>query len=152
VIELPDAQATQTLGSHLGRALGQLDAGLVIALQGKLGVGKTALVRATLAALGHDGIVVSPTYTLLESYPLGRRRLHHLDLYRLATAEELEYVGLRDLAAGDDWFMIEWPAHGRGHLPAFDLTIELHYAGAARRARLHPYSQLGRTIVDTINI
>lgn len=152
MIHLPDAHATEVLGSRLAGALKTRDQGLVIALEGELGAGKTTLARATITALGYGGVVVSPTYTLLESYPVAGRHLHHLDLYRLADAEELEFIGLRELNPDRDWLMVEWPERGRGHLPDVDLTLVLRYAGAARECLLRPQSEVGRAFVRALQL
>lgn len=146
MIHLPDAQATQALGGRLAQALLRRDGGLVITLAGELGAGKTALARSIVLALGYAGVVVSPTYTLLESYAVAGRHVHHLDLYRLADPEELEFVGLRELDAARDWFLVEWPEHGAGHLLPVDLHIVLQHAGAARNVALQPVSSAGRAV------
>lgn len=107
----------------------------IIYLAGELGAGKTTLVREILQALGHQGAVKSPTYTLYETYHLtvsvvaGRERLvaHHFDLYRLNDPDELEYIGLRDLLDAD-LIMIEWPDRGGEQLPEATLAIEICYA------------------------
>lgn len=146
MIHLPHAQATEQFGRRLAQALKGRDHGLVVTLEGELGAGKTALARATITALGHKGVVVSPTYTLLESYAVAGRHLHHLDLYRLADPEELEFVGLRDLDGTQDWFLVEWPDHGVGYLPAVDLRVILRHAGAAREVRLQAVSAAGGAV------
>lgn len=152
MIPLPDAAATDVFGARLASTLQALDRGLMIGLEGELGAGKTALARATLIALGHTGVVVSPTYTLLESYAVAGRWLHHLDLYRLADPEELEFIGLRELDAQRDWFMIEWPVRGAGHLPALDLNLVLRYAGSGRQAQLQPQSVAGSAFIRALPI
>lgn len=150
MIPLPNAAATDAFGERLAVALAALNSGLVIAFEGELGAGKTALTRATLHALGYDGIVVSPTYTLLESYAVADRHLHHLDLYRLADPEELEFIGLRELEVSRDWFMVEWPDRGGGHLPIVDLQLVLRYAGDGREVRLQPRTEAGTAFVTAL--
>lgn len=97
-------------------------------LEGGLGAGKTTFVRAFLRALGVQGTVRSPTYTLIEPYDLSAafagRRVLHLDLYRLAAPEELDDLGLRD-EFEQALILIEWPERGAGELPLPDLTLSL---------------------------
>ena len=110
----------------LGRQLaGLLRPPLIVYLEGDLGTGKTTLTRGILRGLGHNGTVRSPTFTLLEPYDLGRWRLFHLDLYRLADPEELHYLGLRGLLDQDSVLIVEWPQRGGLALPPADLEIRL---------------------------
>ncbi len=152
MIHLADEQATQRLGARLAHELRGLDCGLVIALEGELGAGKTALARAIITALGHTGAVVSPSYTLIEPYEVAGRWLHHLDLYRLSEPEELEYIGLREIDTSRDWVLIEWAENGRGFLPPVDLTIGMAYAGRAREARLAAHTAVGEALMDALEI
>lgn len=130
---LPRPQATAALGAQIAAILPR---SCYINLTGELGAGKTTLVRGLLRALGHAGPVRSPTFTLIEPYQVGECCLYHLDLYRLADPEELEYIGLRDLLREPAILLIEWPERGAGALPAPDLVIALRVAGTARAAEL----------------
>ena len=137
---LPDEAATQALGAalaHTAPAAGWM------ALHGDLGAGKTTLVRAFLRALGYSGRVVSPTYTLVESYDIGARRIAHYDLYRLNDPEELEWMGAREDFGGDTLCLVEWPERGAGMLPPPDLAIHLLHEGESRRAELQAQSIVG---------
>lgn len=130
-MDLPNEAATQRLGERLAGVLrGQSG---VIYLQGGLGAGKTTLVRALLKALGVEGRVVSPTYTLVEPYNAGPQLILHMDLYRLTDPEELEYLGIRDMDGARHLLLVEWPAQGRGMLPAADMVLHLDDAAAGRR-------------------
>ncbi|TYT25163.1 tRNA (adenosine(37)-N6)-threonylcarbamoyltransferase complex ATPase subunit type 1 TsaE [Luteimonas viscosa] len=129
---LEDETATRALGARLARtAPGQS----VVYLHGDLGAGKSTLARAWLRELGVTGTVRSPTYTLVERYPLatGGEALH-LDLYRIGDAGELEFLGLDD-ARGALW-LVEWPDRGAAALPPADLHVRLALDGEGRSAVL----------------
>jgi len=123
--------------------------GCVVYLHGELGAGKTTLVRGVLRALGHDGRVKSPTYTLIESYPVpqAEHELHHLDLYRLEKPEEVVGLALRDLPP-EDWLLIEWPEKGTGALPPADVVAYLEHAGTGRVVSFEALTAVGRVVVD----
>ncbi len=138
-LSLPDADATETLGRVLAGARPQ---SAVVFLHGDLGAGKSTLARALLRALGVEGAIRSPTYTLVERYPLapGGEALH-LDLYRIGDAGELEFLGLGDADA--TLWLVEWPERGRGGLPPADLHVHLALEGQGRRAELQADTEAG---------
>lgn len=137
---LPDAEATATMGAQLAASA---PTHAVVYLQGPLGAGKSSLARAWLQALGVEGAIKSPTYTLVERYPLARGEAAHLDLYRLAAASELDFLGLDDLAAEATLWLIEWPERGEGSLPAPDLRLVLAMDGAGRHLRASAHTAAG---------
>ena len=141
VLRLPDPAATQALGARLAASLG--DAGVVY-LRGDLGAGKSALARAMLLALGARGPIKSPTYTLVERHRLARGEAAHLDLYRIAHAAELEFLGLQEALPELRLVLVEWPERGGGALPPADLIIDLAVAGEGRQARLDAGSPVGK--------
>ena len=123
---LADEAATSALGAALAHALPrQPTAALVLALEGELGAGKTTLARGLLRALGAQGAVKSPSYTLVEPYELPPWQVLHLDLYRVADAGELELLGLRESLQPGSLWLVEWPERGAGHLPPADLRLRL---------------------------
>lgn len=144
IIALPDEAATVALGARVAAAL---DGALVLYLDGDLGVGKTCFARALLRALGVDGRVKSPTYSLLESYALAHGRAWHLDLYRIADPGELEWLGLDALAEPGTLVLVEWPQHGAGSLPPADLVLHLAHAGEGRSARFEACSARGVAVL-----
>ena len=113
-------------------------------LRGELGAGKTTLAQGFLRACGIDGAVRSPTYMVLQVYPLERQTVVHLDLYRLRGPEELEPLGLTEWAFPGCLWLIEWPQRGAGGLPPADLVVDLTLTAAGHEAQLSAGSALGR--------
>ncbi|MBK1693983.1 tRNA (adenosine(37)-N6)-threonylcarbamoyltransferase complex ATPase subunit type 1 TsaE [Chromatium weissei] len=146
-IELTNTEAQSEFGAQLAALLPPR---CVLYLEGDLGTGKTTLARSILRQLGHQGAVRSPTYTLLEAYQVAGRTVYHLDLYRLNDAEELEYLGLRDLLDEAALWLIEWPERGAAQLPAADLTIQIKHLAVGRRLQLHGHTPLGAALVATL--
>jgi tRNA threonylcarbamoyladenosine biosynthesis protein TsaE len=96
---------TESLGETWGRAVKD---GLVIALSGDLGAGKTQLVKGLARGLGITARVHSPTFSLVNIYTGGRLNLFHLDLYRLETKEQILSAGLEEYLKPDGVAVIEW--------------------------------------------
>ncbi|MCY4011851.1 MAG: tRNA (adenosine(37)-N6)-threonylcarbamoyltransferase complex ATPase subunit type 1 TsaE [Gammaproteobacteria bacterium] len=137
---LEDEDATLALGAKL--AVSGLASELVF-LHGDLGAGKTTLVRGFLRALGHDGAVKSPTYTLLETYELPPRsasdastglHIYHFDFYRIVDPRELGYMGIDELVGAPAVKLVEWPSHAGDRLPKPDIEVRLKVTGAHRCA------------------
>ena len=97
--------------------------GSIIYLQGELGAGKTTLTRGFLRALGYQGTVKSPTYTLVESYQFDALHVYHIDLYRLEKATAVHDIGLSDYLTKDSICLIEWPEKAEQLLPKADLRV-----------------------------
>ena len=98
-------EETESLGEQLGRVARH---GLVIALTGELGAGKTQLVKGIARGLGSAARVHSPTFTLVNEYGDGRLKLFHLDLYRLETPGQILAAGLEEFFQPDGVAVIEW--------------------------------------------
>ena len=131
---ISSASAEETFA--LGRVLGEaLEEGDVVALVGELGAGKTCLTQGIACGLGvpDDYAVASPTFTLINEYPGRRALLYHLDVYRLAGAQDLEDMGYEDYFYGKGVSVIEWSDKVREILPENALTVHMQYVDEARR-------------------
>ncbi len=126
---LADEQATQEFGQLLA---GRVRDGDVVTLSGPLGVGKTALARAMLKALGHAGEVPSPTFAIVQPYEELALPVWHVDLYRIEEAAEIEELGLDANEQG--LLIVEWPERaGPGAFPgALQLVMDFAEGGARR--------------------
>lgn len=126
---LADERSTEALGERLA---GLLRPGDAIALSGPLGVGKTALARAILAALGHGGEVPSPTFAIVQPYEELRPPVWHVDLYRIEDPEEMDELGLD--SAFEAVLLVEWPERAGANAWPEALRLTLDFAqGGARR-------------------
>lgn len=118
---------------ELGRTIAAMvRRGDMICLSGPLGVGKTALARAILAALGHRGEVPSPTFAIVQPYEVLDPPTWHVDLYRIEDEGELDELGLDEAEQG--LLLVEWPERaGDGAFPgALRLNLEFAEGGARR--------------------
>jgi tRNA threonylcarbamoyladenosine biosynthesis protein TsaE len=146
---LADELATIALGKQLADIVKiELKQGIIVFLNGDLGAGKTTLTRGFVQGMGHVGNVKSPTYTLVEPYDLQDWQVYHFDLYRLADAEELEYMGIRDYFSNHCCSFIEWPEKGQGMLPKADMTIDLAYLDEQRQVSLQANTPLGELLLS----
>lgn len=139
-IVLPDERSVSEL-AH--RFLGNLRAPLVFYLRGDLGAGKTTFARALIQALGYRGRVKSPSYGLLESYAAGGFNVLHLDLYRIESPGELDYLAIRDLFDRNSLLLVEWPEKGSGFLPEADLELHFMETGGQRIVEFKTSSESG---------
>lgn len=147
-LQLPDEASVEHLAGAFARCLRPP---LAVWLRGDLGAGKTTFARAYVHALGFKGYVKSPSYGLLETYPLETQTVLHLDLYRIEDPEELEYLALRDLFDQRTVLLVEWPDRGRGHLPEPDLVLDFGESNEVRFIKCRPLSKAGQALAERVS-
>lgn len=134
-----EEEALRRWGRELGRAAtapGE-GPGVLVALTGPLGAGKTTLVRAACRGAGVEGPVRSPTFTLHNHHrPPDRRPLHHVDLYRVEGPESLDELGWDDLLAAEGAVFVEWAERAGDRLPADRWDLRLGFTGDPDRRRV----------------
>jgi len=145
---LPDETASIRLGEDLALALRPGD---VVALHGDLGAGKSTLARAIIRAIAANPEleVPSPTFTLVQSYPL-RIPVHHFDLYRLSGPEELEELGLSD-ALADGIVLVEWPERAPGAFLTA-IKVKLSEQGEGRQLEIEAPAIAAERIAHSFDI
>jgi tRNA threonylcarbamoyladenosine biosynthesis protein TsaE len=125
---LEDEEATVRLGAALANAA---RGGDVITLSGPLGVGKTALARGFISALGHEGDVPSPSFAIVQPYEQLDPPVWHVDLYRIEEPGEVEELGLD--SAVDAVLIVEWPDRARAAAWHGALALSLDFGGEGER-------------------
>lgn len=128
--ESASAAETEAVGAGLA---GRLHAGVVVVVSGELGAGKTTLIRGACRALGVEGPVTSPTFTIGQRYS-GRLPISHLDLYRLGSLSVEDPALLDDYLGADAVAFLEWPAVAEPELGGREvLEVRLTHLGSDRR-------------------
>jgi tRNA threonylcarbamoyladenosine biosynthesis protein TsaE len=126
VLRAPTAEDTRAIGAALAPLLRPADA---IALTGELGAGKTTLVRGLAGALGYEGPVASPTFTLVREYRAPGLTLLHADVYRLDRVQEVVDLELAEMLGEDGVLVVEWGDAVESLLPEDHLVVELTVPG-----------------------
>jgi tRNA threonylcarbamoyladenosine biosynthesis protein TsaE len=107
--------------------------GDVVLLEGEMGAGKTTFVRGAARALGFEGPVTSPTFTIGRRYEGGRLPISHLDLHRLSGLADEDPALLDDYLTPDAITFVEWPAIAEPQLERIAARVLLEHAGGDRR-------------------
>ncbi len=124
------AAETEAIGAKLAARLKEGD---VVLVSGELGSGKTTLIRGACRALGFDGPVTSPTFTLGQRYR-GRLLISHLDLFRLETLQGEDPGLTEDYLSPDAVAFVEWPDVAEPALDNVTMRIRIDHRGGDRRA------------------
>jgi tRNA threonylcarbamoyladenosine biosynthesis protein TsaE len=143
---------TEALGETWGRSA---DTGLVIALCGDLGAGKTQLVKGLARGLGIPERPHSPTFALINIYSGGRLGLFHLDLYRLESRAQFIAAGLEEYLSPAGVAVIEWAERWFGTIESQRLEVRgqsserataRHHPGTLRWVQIETLSETERRI------
>ena len=145
---LADAAATLSAGERVAAAL---RGGVVVALSGELGAGKTTLVRGMLRGLGWRGPVKSPSYALVEHYLVSSLYFYHFDFYRFGDPDEWRFTGFAEYFRPDSICVIEWPERIGPWLPEIDFAVRLDYADQGRYLTLNAQSVAGKACLDAFS-
>jgi tRNA threonylcarbamoyladenosine biosynthesis protein TsaE len=138
IVETASATETEALGARLAA---DLRPGDVVVVSGDLGAGKTTLIRGACRALGVEGPVTSPTFTIGQRYR-GQHPIAHLDLYRLGGLEQEELALLADYLDAESIAFVEWPAVAEPELVgrvALEIRMS-HGGGDSRRVEIRSAS------------
>ena len=144
-LRLADTESTESLGRLLAITR---PSQAVVHLQGDLGAGKSTLARALLRELGVQGAIRSPTYTLVERYPIPGGEAWHLDLYRIGDTGELDFLGLDDASA--TLWLVEWPEKVGQALPPADIRLQLAHDRQGRTVQLQAGSPAGEQWMEAL--
>ena len=124
---------TESDTQALAQQLAEMNLSGSVWLSGDLGAGKTTLTRYWLQAMGHNGVVKSPTFTLVEPYQIAQsvgnvKPVYHADLYRLQDPEELELMGFYEYFDEPNVLVIiEWASRAESYLPKPNVLIEIKH-------------------------
>ena len=121
-IETNSAEETFRAGKQLGE---KAYPGMVLCLDGDLGVGKTVFTQGFAKGLGIREPVNSPTFTIIQEYEVGRLPLYHFDVYRIEDVEEMEEIGYEDYFYGEGVCLIEWAKLIEEIIPEHHIQVEI---------------------------
>ncbi len=147
---LPDLEATLAMGALLGSAAQE---GMVFAVLGDLGAGKTSLAQGMARGLGvpESAYVNSPTFTLHQRHH-GRCQFHHIDLYRLCSPDEIVNLGLRELVGVVGVSYIEWPIRAPDLLPEETVWLKLSFHEGGRALEFAYAGEKAKRYIETVCI
>lgn len=146
-MHLADEAATCAFGARLAQVIAP---GLSLYLHGDLGSGKTTLARGLLRGLGYTGRVKSPSYTLVELYPVSRLNLYHFDFYRFQDPREWRDAGFSEYFNDASVCLVEWPEKAAGLLPVADLDLTLEFAADGRDLSIHAGTESGQACLNRL--
>ena len=124
VVYIKNEQETRSFGKKLAA---ELAPGIVIALTGDLGTGKTALTKSIAEGLGITEVITSPTFNIVKEYYSGRIPMYHFDVYRIGDIDEMYELGYEEYFYGNGVCIVEWADLIEDIIPEDAIRIDIDY-------------------------
>lgn len=124
VVYIKNEQETRSFGKKLAA---ELAPGIVIALTGDLGTGKTALTKSIAEGLGITEVITSPTFNIVKEYYSGRIPMYHFDVYRIGDIDEMYELGYEEYFYGNGVCIVEWADLIEDIIPEDTIRIDIEY-------------------------
>ena len=151
-IDISNVKQTESLGKQIGEFLINFNGLAIFYLDGNLGTGKTTLVREILKAMGWQGAVKSPTFSILEEYQIANKDVFHFDLYRLDSQNDFEMLGIEINANSRGIFFIEWPHKISKFNFGEEFFLKLSLSSRNRSIEFETKNKKFLNCIDRINI
>ena len=151
-IDISNVKQTESLGKQIGEFLINFNGLAIFYLDGNLGTGKTTLVREILKAMGWQGAVKSPTFSILEEYQIANKDVFHFDLYRLDSQNDFEMLGIEINANSRGIFFIEWPHKISKFNFGEEFFLKLSLSNRKRSIEFETENKKFLNCIDRINI
>ena len=151
-IDISNLKQTESLGKQIGEFLVNFNGLAIFYLDGNLGTGKTTLVREILKAMGWQGAVKSPTFSILEEYQIANKDVFHFDLYRLDSQNDFEMLGIDINANSRGIFFIEWPHKISKFNFGEEFFLKLSLSNQKRSIEFETNNKKFLNCIDRINI
>ena len=151
-IDISNLKQTESLGKQIGEFLINFNGLAIFYLDGNLGTGKTTLVREILKAMGWQGAVKSPTFSILEEYQIANKDVFHFDLYRLDRQNDFEMLGIEINANSRGIFFIEWPHKISKFNFGEEFFLKLSLSNRNRSIEFETKNKKFLNCIDRINI
>lgn len=151
-IDISNLKQTESLGKQIGEFLVNFNGLAIFYLDGDLGTGKTTLVREILKAMGWQGAVKSPTFSILEEYQIANKDVFHSDLYRLDNQNDFEMLGIEINTDSRGIFFIEWPHKISKFNFGEEFFLKLSFSNQKRSIEFETNNKKFLNCIDRINI
>lgn len=129
--ETKDELETKRLGFNISQDIQNLkdDNLSIIFLSGDLGSGKTVFTKGFMEGLGYQGLVKSPTFSIVDIYDINSFKVFHFDLFRIKNPKEILEIGIEEyLEQKESLCIFEWPENASSFLPSPDLEIKIKHS------------------------